>query len=298
VKPLLRSHKTEEKTASSIEMKEIESVDVLELRDSSSSDLLAELNDKEGILEYWPFAAIIAAIVLSGMFYAKAKAWIYIPICLILGVILFLAYRRDQTRKTVILFYELHDFAEEAFQALHDAFQELFSCARAWHVEASGQITDLNEWKRQAGAGTLVKREVIQFACKTPKYVQTNIAVPSMPVGRQIVYFFPDRVLVYESDKVGAISYKDIEVRFSNKRFIESDYVPPDAQIVDSTWQYVNKKGGPDRRFKNNRQLPIALYSDLHFTSSTGLNELISVSKPNIGQQIFEAVKKLSALQQ
>ena len=31
----------------------------------------------------------------------------------------------------------------------------------------------------------------------------------------------------------------------------------------DYTWQYANKSGGPDRRFNNNRQLPICLYGIL-----------------------------------
>lgn len=29
---------------------------------------------------------------------------------------------------------------------------------------------------------------------------------------------------------------------------------------MGTTWLYVNKNGGPDRRFKDNRQLPILLY--------------------------------------
>jgi hypothetical protein len=40
----------------------------------------------------------------------------------------------------------------------------------------------------------------------------------------------------------------------------------------------VNKSGGPDRRFANNRQLPILRYAELKLQSSTGLNELIQTS--------------------
>jgi DnaJ-like protein len=55
-------------------------------------------------------------------------------------------------------------------------------------------------------------------------------------------------------------------------RFIEDDPVPADATIVDRTWRYDNKNGGPDRRFNNNVQLPVAQYGVLVLTSSRGLN--------------------------
>jgi len=54
---------------------------------------------------------------------------------------------------------------------------------------------------------------------------------------------------------------------------MESGGLPSDAQVVGRTWQYVNKKGGPDRRFNNNPEIPIALYEEGHFGSTTGLNE-------------------------
>lgn len=48
---------------------------------------------------------------------------------------------------------------------------------------------------------------------------------------------------------------------------------------VDRTWRYVNKRGGPDRRFKDKRELPVVLYDDLALSSPSGLNELIQLSR-------------------
>lgn len=44
---------------------------------------------------------------------------------------------------------------------------------------------------------------------------------------------------------------------FRSARFIEEETPPADAAVVDQTWRQVNRKGGPDRRFNNNRELPI-----------------------------------------
>jgi hypothetical protein len=61
-------------------------------------------------------------------------------------------------------------------------------------------------------------------------------------------------------------------------RFIEDENVPPDATVVHRTWRYVNKSGGPDRRFNNNVQLPVVQYGALILMSSRGLNIHLNTS--------------------
>lgn len=85
-----------------------------------------------------------------------------------------------------------------------------------------------------------------------------------------------------QGSKLGALNYKDITMSSHTTRFIESEGVPSDSQIVGQTWKYVNKSGGPDRRFKDNRQLPICLYGELRLTSTSGLNTVIMYSNPSV----------------
>jgi len=91
-------------------------------------------------------------------------------------------------------------------------------------------------------------------------------------LGKQTLYFFPDRVLVFKGSEVGAVNYDSISVSLGQTQFVEEDEVPSDAKIVGSTWRYVNKNGTPDRRFNNNRQIPIVLYSQISISSASGLN--------------------------
>lgn len=65
--------------------------------------------------------------------------------------------------------------------------------------------------------------------------------------------------------------------------------VPVDATVVGQTWKYVNKKGTPDKRFKDNKQLPVALYEEVHLTSATGLNEVLQVSRTGAGKALESA---------
>lgn len=198
---------------------------------------------------------------------------------------------KDNLRKTTVLFFELELEIETLYQKLHDTFSQISSCSSKWHVEAEGAIKDR---KRNAGATSVIKRTLISLSKGNPPYIKTNVSVPYIPVGKQILYFFPDKVLVFESNRVGAVSYQNLDISVENTRFIEDGIVPIDAKVVDKTWKYVNKHGGPDKRFKDNRELPIALYEDIHFPSDTGLNERIEISKTGLGDEFAQSITSLA----
>jgi hypothetical protein len=97
-------------------------------------------------------------------------------------------------------------------------------------------------------------------------------------LGDSQLYFLPDTIQYRDGRGFGAIAYNDLQVTQRFTRFIESDTVPGDATVVDHTWLYVNKSGGPDRRFNNNRQLPVLQLGELGFASLKGLNIQLNVS--------------------
>jgi hypothetical protein len=55
-----------------------------------------------------------------------------------------------------------------------------------------------------------------------------------------------------------------------------------------------NRKGGPDRRFNNNRELPICLYGETDFRSASGLNERIHCSRVDVSEGFAAAVTSMS----
>ena len=271
---------------------EIESGDVFQMQDSSSAALLKELNSKHRTWITWPYAIVLSTVAIVVFRSSNSIAWLAIPIAVFAFLLALYLYHRDQLRKTTVLLYEMEPSVEQAYQAVHDAFDGVLECAAAWHIGAEGNVRDR---KYHAGASTLVQRKTVRAAKGQPPYVKTNLVVPLIPVGKRTLYFFPDRLLVFAANGVGAISYESLALDVSQTRFIEEENVPHDSTVVDHTWKYVNKKGGPDRRFKNNRQLPIALYEQVLFASSSGLNELIQLSKIGLGLKLNQAVAALAA---
>lgn len=278
----------------------IDSGSVAAMVDSSSADLLREINDKLKRHQVWPWVfglSLLGAVVSAYAFPPGSPLGTALGVsALLIGTIGGgLAYRRDVLAKTIVLLYDIEEEAAQRYDTLHRAFDQITSCGGRWHVQAKGRTRDP---KYEAGAGHVLRRSAITVAKNPPRWVQTNIAVPSIPAGRETLYFFPDRLLVFSPDGAGAVSYDALSIDVHAQRFIESERVPADAQVVGQTWQYVNKNGGPDRRFKGNRQIPIALYEELHFQSPTGLNEVIQLSRIGVGQAFREAVTSLAPAEQ
>lgn len=289
--PQARDDYTVERNQTHAPLEEIESSHITQIIDSSSRELLDELNSKRKKLRVWPLVAIIS---LGIVFYGYSEKWQQwsLGFALIGGLIFtILAYNYDQLRKTTVLFYDFDKDMESSFQRLHESASKLASCAKIWHIEASGSVYDP---KYHAGANNLVRRKATSICKTTPPFLKTNIETIAITVGRQILHFFPDRVLIYDRDGVGAVSYNQLFINVGDSQFIESDSVPRDAMIVGRTWRYVNKSGGPDRRFKDNNEIPICLYQNISFTSHSGLNELLQLSKIGYGEDFSLSIDALS----
>jgi hypothetical protein len=268
-------------------MEEIESSSVLEMTDGASAELLKELNEKRKLARFVPLAIIACVVGVLVLVSASAPSWVVL-LAIVVGVgLIGMASLQDALRKTTVIFYNLETDVERPYGVLHDAFGELRLCGRAWHVGARGDVRDR---KYHAGASAVVTRQHIALKAGEPPMVKTNIDIPLIPVGSQTLAFMPDRLLVFDKSGVGAVSYEDLRTEPSDTRFIEDETLAADATVVGKTWKYVNKKGGPDRRFKDNRELPICIYDQLAFSSVSGLNEVIQLSRQGVGSAFAAAL--------
>jgi Protein of unknown function (DUF4236) len=275
---------------------EIRSGDFAEMVDSSSAALLVELNEKQKKLPLWPWvSAAFAILVLWSLNSATVASMnadaVLIAALFVAGAVgTFATHRYDTLRRSTVLLYNLDEEAGKRYQAVHDAFDVLAKCGGRWHIDAQGKAGDP---KYHAGANTLMRRTTSTLRTTPPSIVKTNIAVPAIPAGRNTMYFFPDRLLIFGPSNVGAVPYDALKIDVASTRFIESGSVPSDATVVGQTWKYVNKNGGPDKRFKNNRQLPIALYEELRFSSASGVNEIVQVSTAGAGKPFADSLTQL-----
>jgi hypothetical protein len=260
----------------------IESGSVLNMRDATADALLAELNGKRKRRRFLPgvaFSALFGIVLLS----TRLPSWAT-PILAVVGLVAVLAsWQLDLLRKSTVVMYDLDPDATASYQGLIDAVSQIRQAQRVWHVESRAVVLDA---RYHAGAQSEITRSPTNVKYGAAPFVKCNVDVPFIEVGRQSLYFFPERLLVFDSRSVGAVAYDQLVVGQQLTQFIEEENVPSDSRVVGQTWRYVNKGGGPDRRFRDNRELPICEYEALHFQSNSGLNELLHVSRKGVGDAL------------
>ncbi|WP_291303989.1 MULTISPECIES: hypothetical protein [unclassified Devosia] len=259
-------------------MHEIDSTDVAAMRGEAYETLLADIQKRARRRR---MAIILPLLILGGVvvaFWASSQA--VVAWAAVLAVPAFIVGASvDASRRVSILAYDFEPQMEDGYRILCEAFDNLAECAGIWHVTSQGTPRDLAARKRNAMATGLVTRQRTSLGYALPKVIKSNVTPPRLCAGRQTLYFLPDVILVEDGGRFGAVGYDAVEPLVTQTPFIETERVPPDAEVGGSTWAYANKNGGPDRRFANNRQIPICLYEQLLIASSTGLNEKFEFSR-------------------
>ncbi|MEV4142355.1 DUF4236 domain-containing protein [Amycolatopsis sp. NPDC049691] len=231
-----------------------------ELLPASPSALVSQLNAAAGAHRIWPWVLVVSVLL------AAVTPWVLLaglPLTLWTGW-------RDGIRRTVVAFYEVDAPAQSQFERLLRSFDDVCRSHSAWSTVARGDLQTAYQRKVNAGAGSLVRREPLRRGLGGSVHLKSNIAIPSLQSATRSVYFLPDRILVRDRNTYADVTYQAVSVVPGSTRFIEDGSVPPDAVQVDTTWQYVNKRGGPDRRFKNNRRLPVMRYGEVSLSTGHG----------------------------
>ena len=267
---------------------DIKSDEANSIFDSSSLEIINEINKKRKRINLFWFVAIFSASIAAYAAYKNLPTLIIA----IMGLILCVITRQiDLLRKTCIAMYDMDDDFLSMYDALLDSFEEMKCCEKCWHIHSKSKVYNR---KYHAGASNLQERSEISISFENPPGIKTNIDTPKIPVGDQTLYFFPDRALIYSKDGVGAVSYTNLTLRLVTHRFIEEGRLPSDAEEQGYTWRYVNKHGGQDMRFKNNYRIPVVLYEYVYLNSNSGLNECLCFSGLGATSNFGDALSALS----
>ena len=262
-----------------------------QLVDANSAAVLERLNTtiKQPV---YAWAFIVGGVVLGFALSIIHPVFFFLILASAL-YFAFLAHNIDNERRTYSLDYNLDDGTRQRWVAMNTAYHTLAKAQALWRITTLDHTYD---WKRNAGASSLLNRVRATLLQQPAIYIASNLTPYCLHIGNQHLFFFPDRVYIYQNGTYGAVEYDGLGVNTGETRFIESNSPPSDAQVVGSTWQYVNKNGGPDRRFNNNHQLPIANYGVVELQSASGLNVLLHVSSLNAAHQ-FGTIYQQSRIQ-
>jgi hypothetical protein len=249
-----------------VDMADVSGLTALDLRPTGGDDIVQQLNTAARRPRWGWIAAITAFIVGAALLPWGLIVWaVAIPGCWWL-------FLRDALQKNVVLLYDLEDASAVWFDRFSTAWSAAVASDRLWRTVESGRVQTTYQHKANSGVNAIVRRISATARIQQPKGLATNVDIPTLRAGKDALYFLPDRLLVCSGKHYSDVSYRHLTVRRSVTRFVERPgQVPKDTQVIDQTWQYVNVKGGPDRRFKNNPVLPVVQYGQLELTTTHGL---------------------------
>ncbi len=210
-------------------------------------------------------------------------------LCLTIGFVIFI-----NSRRFVLVEYNIDDDIAPIINGRNNALSYLRNCSKLWNIEQYEQVA----YSRvNAGAGTNLKRGRVYFPyAKAPHYLKiiNDLKVYQLSIGATRYIFLPDKILVVGFFQVGALRYHDISISLEYTQFVETEIAPKDATFLYNTWKYVNNNGTPDRRFNNNKQIPVYAYEKIYFKSATGLNlhlMVSSISKAETFKEKWDSIK-------
>lgn len=166
---------------------------------------------------------------------------------------------------------------EMKYQNLLESYKTLLTCEKIWDITSSVAV---DQKASRSAASTSVTRRLVKFGFgNIDIFKSKHDALHFENANGGDLYIYPAFLAIVDAKKkFGLVDIRELDFNFHGQRFIESEKVPKDSDVIDYTWAKVNKNGTPDKRFKGNYQIPICKYGEIELSSSTGLNESYSLS--------------------
>lgn len=227
--------------------------------DEESSDIILKVKKNRRKFVFFPLAFVFCFIPTVG-----------IGIAFVTAIILYILF--DRKIKKVPLLYDF----QKGYSDWENALKELTQCSQASYI-----IDDETTlWQ---------KKVTLQFT--PPRDIDTNVTVLQMKIGKTKLYFFPDRLLIYDGRKICGINYRNMLFDHHNLVIPLDGEIPSDGTVVGYTWLHTRQDGFPDKRYSFNPKLPELKYSIISFSSNTGLSEQkIMFSKPDTGRLLVNII--------
>lgn len=262
-------------------LNDIDNVDECLYENSSHEEFIQALKKARN---YWSYS--ITLIVL-GIIFLFSAIFPFAILMIIGGIYL---YRYFAQNLKVNVEYNIEDEVT-SYKSFKEVWLNINNCKTLWEI--TSEETVLNR-KTNAGAARNVDRKTTKFEEEKLPYLNIGEEkVLKLKLRKKEILFLKDKLLIIEKTKIAGVDYKDLCLEFSSQRFIESSSVPKDATIVDYTWTYVNKNGQPDKRYSNNRKIPVCMYGKINiFDINKSFNIELQMSNYEIFKEISNQAKE------
>lgn len=171
--------------------------------------------------------------------------------------------------------YDIDDDVLDETKKQGKIFVDIARSKKVWKIQ---NATNISNTKYNAGAQANVSRKECKIKFRAVFPVRTNSEVLSITDKKEKLIFLPDMFILIFGSKVKVVKYADLKIETGALRFVESESVPQDTQVIDYRWEKITNNGQRDKRFANNKQLPICNYGGINLASENGVNIFLMFS--------------------
>lgn len=172
-----------------------------------------------------------------------------------------------------------------AFRNVATTFAALEAAKTIWvtTTEAHGTLSG-------PVSGAQLQRQVIRTAPTLPEHVDSDWPGLTFrhPVGSKLE-LYPGFAIIGAGADAKLVSLLDVHLAAAEAIVAEVIEPPADAVMVTRVWEKANKDGSPDRRYANNRSMPIVRYGLLRFSAPGMTAVSYLVSNPNAARSFATA---------
>lgn len=190
---------------------------------------------------------------------------------------------------------QFDDPTKRKYERFYNAFKNLSTSHRIWDITGAHFQ---NRVAARSNASTLVNRRETKIGLKSLSIIKSNYeALYFQNINGADLYFYPTFVIMYTNNqKFAIIGLDELNLMTTSISFTETSSVPRDSKVIRKTWAKVNKNGTPDKRFKNNYQIPVVQYGRIHLSTSTGVNEEYQISNFEFTKEFGDAFQEYKNL--
>ena len=198
------------------------------------------------------------------------------------------------------IFLDLNYVQEDYLQKFKDAQKSWMDVGKSdavYLIENSEEIED--RVKERTSAGTRVDRTRLRSLLVDTTFVNSSLSpIVFKSSGNGYIQVFPGIIIAacdnpnYEPNQIRVYLWSDLIIDLSSTRFIEKEYLPKDANVIDYTYKYANLDGSRDMRYNDNTKIPIAKYEEIS-VSTIGCKTAFHISNESFALKFIEKMATL-----
>jgi len=177
--------------------------------------------------------------------------------------------------------FDMTPACRERYADVVAGFRALTNASAIWDITSRA---DVDRQRTRSSASHEVTRRPVALGIAELPAVRSEF--PALRFGNangEEIYIFPAvAIMGRPGASFAVVDMRTLSLEYQQSLFVERDTLPGDAELAHYTWEKVNKSGQPDRRFKDNREIPVMWYGTITLSTVNGLREAYLVSSKSV----------------